>query len=269
MKGPPAYMYADGFFLMGDWAPIIEPSDFPNLRLGHQVFSHFSHDPKDPVNRGLERWDQGGLVSNLYDTHLFTCSYDRSSFCEEKYNQVAKKTAIHAALHHPGALFRLAWVSWTQYFDREELNQDLARDEGFLQDQFYWPNFRKDLQQLLHLYRTELNTMSLTKQWHRAAWPWYMFLILLPVFVSIAFAAMPTCRRAQVVVLLSAVWIFTLQAVVLIERPTPRYLTASAWLSFLLLGYFAEVASVQFEGWRNARSTKNAPYFTAMGSNSA
>jgi hypothetical protein len=121
-NGPPGYIQTDGLVLMSDMAPIVNAADFPDPEMGKRVLAKVTIDLKDPKMRMGQHFSPGGLVDVLVrDTSPKLRLVD--------VNQLARRIAISAMVHHPMDLARLVWTTVLLYFDRATLRAALRYDE--------------------------------------------------------------------------------------------------------------------------------------------
>ncbi len=222
---PAEYLSRDGFFLAADMAPIIKPIDFPVADKRAQVFGSLRFQLSDPDTRRVQRWVEGGICQAILH------SADNN---EDAANRLAKKTALRAVKRNPLGLLKLgAWTYW-EFFRYDQLKWALELNQGQFVDPV--PNDVQFIRNRFGIDTSHRKFNSLTKQWENIAAPWCWFLVILPPIYCVYMATQ--WRRALAVEVVCAICslIFLLTAVVPTEFPNPRYLTALAWLSFVMIG---------------------------------
>lgn len=220
----PEYFYMDGFILLSDVAPIITADDFPSAIPGSQILTGAGATLRDPIYREAQLFAPNGL-----------CSVIRRIVPDEyQANKLAKNIALHAIATHPLSFARLAIHTWAEYFHVSLLRAFLNLDEGGLRatDE----PFREEIRASLG---TDLSAQSSTGpvwRWHRAAIPWYWFLVLFPL--GIPFLVLRERGRIDAPAALIYAYLMVLfaQTLCFSTHAIPRYLMASGWLSFLLFG---------------------------------
>ena len=238
-KREPAILYENGAFLLSDFAPIIEPEDFPNVPQREAIFRNQKFDRHDLLNRPFEHFVDGGLWAMI-----------RKEFPDPKQaNEVASRAALHALGRQPLGAARLALHTFVLYFDAKRLHEWLLVDEGTVGE--LDKNSRSVLQNIYHVSNPKTYQPSLTKSWHLAAEPWYWIVLgglcLSPVLI---FLCRPSERPSVALCIVTAL-IFLEGATLTVDRPTPRFLTTDAWLALLLFGFSTELVI------RSARNRQN------------
>jgi hypothetical protein len=232
-KHPPAYSYNDGVFLLCFWAPIVQPGDFPIPEWRSAVFKDLHYDLHNPTFRNIQCYAPDGLLGRMSDTTTRKLGYSDSRFV----NKLAKKTALRAVKRDPIGLLKLSAHTYAEFFDTPYLQSTAEIDEGFHNPGP--PEFRRELLTNFREQYDGEHLDTLTLRWHMAAIHWYQFLMLVPfLFTLLAFFAVRE-YTPQWIYFGVAIWGFTAQSIVVTVQPTVRYLTAAAWLSFLILGAVA------------------------------
>jgi hypothetical protein len=229
-KRPPAYTYNEGVFLLCFWAPLVHPGDFPIPEWRSAVFSNLHYDLRNPAFRNIQCFAPDGLLGRISDATTLRLGHSDGVFV----NKLAKKTALRAVKHNPIGLLKLSAHTYAEFFDTSYLQSTAEIDEGL-----HNPGTPELHQELLTNFREHYDGQhldSLTLRWHFAAIHWYQFLMLVPfLFTLMAFFAVRE-YTTQWIYFGVAIWGFTAQSTVVTVQPTVRYLTAAAWLSFLILG---------------------------------
>jgi len=224
---PPAYSYDSGYFAMGYVVPILEPEDFPDVNLGSRVFGDLNFSVKDRRVRASHRWMEGGAVSRLQKLEP-----DRI-----KAEAIARRAALHAVIHKPLAFLHLGWQTFTDYFDPSYLRSSMKADLGNrrLEDGFH--NLIKTRFHYSLDTSSALDLKTPTGRYFLNSERWIQFLLFVPLFwglLSVYTSDTDQRRKILLMGLISLTFIGV--ALLLVERPTPRYLHGSAWLFFLMAG---------------------------------
>jgi hypothetical protein len=210
--------------LLADFAPLVEPGDFPIAARRAELFSRLTIDRHDLTTRPVQHYMPGGLARSI-----------EMMFPNEKQaNDLETATALHALFRTPVGALTLAFKTFCMYFDPNVLRRTLEGDEGTFQQMS--ENTRNWLQNVYSVSNPKDFQPSLTKSWHMAAWPWYP--AVLCVLCASPLMFLVSKRRDWPLLLLCVVTSLILLegAVLTVDRPTPRFLTADAWLVLLLLG---------------------------------
>lgn len=225
-KKPPAYQYQGGIFLLSNWSPIVKPIDFSRSELTPLVFANLKFDLHDRHNRDSQHWRPGGIIDNLNKAIPDNLEAD----------SIAKATAMNALRRDPFALVLLSIKTFGDYFNLDWLQGSMKNDSGN----------RSLPEGLLDVLRNNFNlsaeqlpfTRTFTKYYYFKCWPWYLFLLFLPVLCIVnLFLCSASVNKYVLVLLLVSVEIVAV-AVALVEGPTVRYLHPAAWLAFWVLGSF-------------------------------
>lgn len=225
---PHAYQYQDGIFLLSFWGPIVEPIDFPRHDLRDAVFNNLRFNLKDRHQRSANRWQEGGIISNL----------NRAIPDMVEANEVAKITALNALKRDPIGIFKLAASSFVDYWNLNLLQASLSNSRGEMQLPEY---FLELLHKNFNLWANDLPFLkTFTNKYYYFAWPWYLFLLFTPLFglIALFMRYKAGCLNEFFVFLCSI--ILVLMASILIEGPTIRYLHSLGWLVFLFIGPFLQ-----------------------------
>ncbi|MDQ2711005.1 MAG: hypothetical protein M3Y24_02020 [Acidobacteriota bacterium] len=243
MRGHPAYFYRDGLFLISDFAPLIQPVDYPIANERAELFRPSPVPLPDPKARDAQRWYPEGICDRI----IRACRGD-----EQCADDLARKTAIHALRRNPLAAVQLGLQTAALYFDGPYFLSTLITDEGYdidlsqSQAAIYRQSLDVDFTSSVARFR---KSPPLTERWHRALYLWYCFLLVLPLLFP-AYLILQR-RRALPVHWLCALFLllFLEGAVLTVTRPTARFLTTMSWLSFIVLG---SCVSPQLSDWRAA-----------------
>jgi hypothetical protein len=229
-QGPPALQYCSGFFLLADWAPVVEPQDFPKAEARDAIFGTLQFDLKDRKTRADQRWHKGGLVRNI-----------RNAFPNlGESEHLARMTANHAFRRNPRGVTRLALATFMDYFDRPYLKECMLGDRGVhAPDAVLMANLRKYFN-WHHAPEPGTAIRTLTGSIFFRARPWFCSLLFLPVLGLVTLAACRPANRPAVFMILlsSAVIVGTVSA--LAEKPIVRYLHPLAWTFFLFAGILVD-----------------------------
>ncbi len=228
----PEYFYTDGFILLADVAPLVTAADFPDGVPGRKVLREVEPSLTDPELREAQIFAPNGLRETI-----------RRMVVDDEYqaNRLAKRIALSAIRNHPLSLARLAIHTWTEFFDIPQLQAFLLLDEGGIRatDQA----FREEIRQSLGTDLAAPSGNNLIRIWHRAAIPWYWFVLAMPL--GIPFLLLGFRRRIDAPVALIGCYsmIFFAQNILFVTHAIPRYLMGPAWLTFLWFGAFLSLIS--------------------------
>ncbi len=227
--GRPAYNYAEGLFALASFAPIVQKVDFSDPLLAEKVFKEITYPLTDLNLREAHRWLEAGLVPSLV----------RNTGGERKANRIARNVVISAMIRDPGGAIGIGIRTLSLYFDQASLMAGLKYDLG--PDRFPIPELN-GLAPYIDSLGAEVVGPSPARWWHVRAWPWYMFLMLCPLWAIVLFFATPPELRAH------AVLIFALASGLLLTGPflatmaVVRYLHPLSWLTLLTIALLLQAA---------------------------
>ena len=223
----PALFYHDGAFLVAAFSPLIEPEDFPVTYKRAAIFGNLRYDPHDISTRPAQHFLDGGLWPNI-----------RKEFPDEKQaNDLAAATAFHALVRQPAGIARLSLQTFLLYFDSTSLQGWVLADESA--DDSMSPDIRGWLQNIYGVSNPREYQISPTKQWHLLALPWYWVILCSLALSPLVFFVCPKTGRPLLILCTSTALLFLQTATLVVDRPTPRFLTSAAWLVLLLFGLAA------------------------------
>jgi hypothetical protein len=243
---PPAYLYADGPLLLGDWAPIVQPIDVPDPALRKKIFDALTVPLKPRAARDAHHFAPGGLRSTV---EAATRKWD-GSVDVVRSNNLAKEIAIRAAERDPLGLIELSAQTFADYFNTSYFLSSIELDEGAHHQ--VSKQFSDEIWKRFHARYQQLNPGSLTQRWHHAAVPWYLFLLFVPlIFTCLAIVAQ-RLYAPQYIFLGIMAWAVVLQAAALSAGPIERYLVPLAWLVFPMMGAVATSCARRWSAGRPA-----------------
>jgi hypothetical protein len=217
----PAYLYADGFFLLSDVAPIVKETDLPPGALGQKIFRSVTIPLDQPIYREAQLFSPGGLA----------WAFGNQIPDEYTANDMARTTALRAMEHHPRAFLALAVQTWADYFNSPFLAIWLKQDEGGLRP----PDgaFGAEMRKVFGIDPGPRGVNGPVWRWHRLAIPWCWLLVTLPLVLPAFLPAVNRPIRPVVAYLHFFLLLMFLPAVVVTQHAEPRYLIPVAWLTFL------------------------------------
>jgi hypothetical protein len=225
-KKPPAYAYDGGFFVLSFILPIVEPNDFPSETLGNHVLNNLGFSQSDRRLRTVHRWLQGGVISQLRKLEPD----------DVKADEIARQTVINAIIRRPFALIQLGWDTFIDYFDRDYLNACIKIDVG---DRKLEPKFQKLISKHFNYPEdrsSALDLKTISGRYFLHASLWFQCLLFLPIWVFIFLYSRDNVEISKVILLFLISALSVGVAIVLVERPTVRFLHISSWLFFLVAG---------------------------------
>jgi len=225
LNKPPAYTYREGVLLAADFAPLIQPIDFPIASERQAIFDKLKFALANPDERRAHRWMKGGLCDVINRS-----TGDK----EEEANRLEHDTAIHAIERDPLGVLRLAWFTYAEFFDYSTLKWNLQLEEGRYVDP--QPREAQAIKDVFGIDVTKRRFISVTKRWEERSAFWCWLLLILPLLYPLSLAwQWRRVRSPDIITALCGLMLLA-DAVVPVEYPNPRYLTPLAWLAFLMIG---------------------------------
>jgi len=223
----PEYLYADGFILVSEVSPILQLSDFPPDLPGRRILARVGPSLRNPMDREGQIFSPNGLTWVLR----------REIPDEYRANQMARRIALHAILAHPGALLELAFSTWEEFFNSYLFQGALAYDEGGLRNGE--ENFRAEILKSLGTDLGAQSSRDPIARWHRAAIPWYWFLVTAPFAVPLVFLIAWRRMDAAAALVHGYLLLLSAQVILLSTHSEPRYLMSVAWLTLISIGWLS------------------------------
>lgn len=231
---PPSYQYADGFFLLSAFTPLLQATDFPNPQLGEQLTKGL--ELTSLSMRDAHRWQEDMLTQRLV------------SETEDKYeaNRIALATAHNILLRDPLGVLSLGLRTWTEFFDLDNVRARATWDRGFPLPSDFLEITRKHFA----LYADDLvslETLSGTL-WRNATY-WYLFLAALPLFLLLWFP-FRFVRESRILALWIIVCGLLAAATIPVTLSSIRYLHPLGWLAIVILTILIQHTTTSFHGTR-------------------
>jgi hypothetical protein len=218
-KLPPGYQYANGFFLAGSWAPVIEPEDATDPR-AREVVEALLAGGRYPL-RNLEAradqiWQPGGLKSELI-----------RAFGGDRYsaNQAAQRMCMGALRRDPLSVARIVAFNYTYFWRRLSTVQSrLLIDQGGMEGPD--PPFLDRLRNGFNLDPGWSHAaMSPSKRYHRLGVLWYCVLAVSPLISLLGiFASAGEARRGALLLFITNGLLLLIPSVVLVGAGVVRSL---------------------------------------------
>jgi hypothetical protein len=224
--------------LIADFAPLVAKKDFPADSHRDATFKRVTIDTSNPGLRVAQHFSDGGLW------HAIQAEYPDPA----QANKVALKTVEHALLRNPFGAVWLGARTYAAYFNKQEMHSDLLTDEGAGGQ--LSSGVRGWLTNRYGLKDPRSYELTLTKRWHQAASEWYWLVLVALVLSPGLLLIVESDRFVSTLVIVITALIFLAGVTLLVERPTPRYLTTPAWLALLMFGLAADGL---IDRWRGRR----------------
>src|SRR5688572_12966107 len=222
---PPAYTYADGFFLISNVSPLVTAADTDNPELAAVLAQPLAHatSPETLNSRNSEMFDDNGLVGRIR----------RVLKDEYRANLEAKRIAYRTILRDPVGFARLAFLTHQKYYSKSYMKGILEIEAGFR-------DLGPDELKLLSHYHLDANGLpfmkTLTREYYFGMWPYYVLLANAPLVAGAGLLAARKDTRSMMafVFVITAVHLTVIQ--VASVEPSTRHLHPAALPLALSLG---------------------------------
>jgi hypothetical protein len=228
-KLPPAYTYADGFFLLSNVSPLVKPGDTDNAVIAEIL--------RQPMMWGTRPWEWNARNAEMFSPGGLVPKIKKAFNDDYRANAESRRIARKVILRDPVGFFGLAFDSYQKFFSKPYMLQTMKFEAGMAGS---GPDELR-LFAVFHLDATELAEHdTVTRKYYLASWPYYILLIHTPlVLLGSLFVAKSESRKFLWFLLI----IGTLHVVVvqtLGVEPSPRHNHAVVILLALGVGVFAE-----------------------------
>jgi len=242
-KAPPAYQYADGFFLFAAWAPLIRVEDFDDPALGELLIGKSACKQVDRFAREAQRWYPGCMVDLL----------QKQMPDQIKSNSLARSVAMRAFRRDPLAGISLAASTWSDYFDRRVLMTALRYDRGERPLGSATVTLLKQKLSIADAAKLPLLT-TVSNRWYLASSQWIMVLALLPFFMLGTALFVAQSLRAQIVFLFLVSGLMLGAVTLGATMVVPRYLHPFGWLIAIPIALVTtSLGSAALAWWKRRR----------------
>jgi hypothetical protein len=225
---PPAYTYADGFFLLANTSPLVTAADADDPELV-SVLSRplvYGNALQQYNSRNAEMFADDGLVERI------------KGVLKDDYraNIEAKRIAFRVIFRDPLGFTRLAFQTYLKFYCRDYMSEILRDEEGMME---MGPDELK-LVSHYHLDAQGLPLMkTLTRQYHFAAWPLYILLVHTPLVLLLCIIVAPEETRRLLLFLLVIATVQVGAVQMLGVEPSPRHLHFASVALAIALGVLA------------------------------
>jgi hypothetical protein len=181
MKYPPAYTYADGFFLLANVSPLVSPADTDDPRVAAVLAQPLAYvSSSDRIgSRNAETFLEQGLVVRL------------QAALKDFYsaNAEAKRVALRAIRRDPMGFLSLAFETYRLFFSETTMVAIVSAESGVRE-------FAPEEERILNHYHLDARGLpfmkTVTRQYYMASWRYYWLLTPAPFALL---ACVPFARK--------------------------------------------------------------------------
>ena len=224
---PPAYSYADGFFLIANVSPLVTPNDTDDMALRPVLAQQlkYAKDPNAMNARNAEMFAEGGLVPRIKDALKD----------EYRANVESRQIARRVILHSPIEFLGLAFQTYAKFFSKPYMTIVLRDESGISPID---PGVLVMLTQY-HLDMQDLSTFkTVTRKFYLNSWPLYILLVNTPLVMLLCVITAGKPRSLLWFLLLIAA-VHTASVQIAGVEPSPRHLHAVTVMLAIAAGVLA------------------------------
>ncbi len=233
---PGGYNSIGSLFLLAAWSPLVLAKDFPDPAMGREILAKVPR-LKDRIGRSGQMFQDGGLIKLLVGT----------SGGWQSANQIAQKVVRSIARRDGFGVLRLGGQTYLDFWDSNVMEPEIRDGAGDREIDNGLINIFRDV------YHEDVSNhyqmVTPSKVWYVNARPWYLFILVTPVFLAMAYLLGGQRRNAVLLLFLANM---TALAVITIPVTLPgvRYLHPLAWLTILAV----MVLVAEWVRWRAGRA---------------
>ena len=215
---PPAYSYADGYFLISNTSPLVTAADSDNPDVAAVLAAPLAYasKPEQMNSRNSEMFDEGGLVARL-----------RKAFKGDNYhaNAEAKRVALRVIRRDPVGFLRLALMTHLRFYSKPYMEEILKEEAGVR-------GLSPDDLKLLRHYHLDAEDLpfkrNITREYYFAIWPYCMLLINTPVILIASLFLSGKDERTALIFLFLVISVHSTVLQVMSVEPSIRHHHATA-----------------------------------------
>lgn len=239
----PGYLYTTGIYLIATWAPALEPADATDPKLAELIRKGAEFNIKDMSFRNAQHHVPGYLVQRWHELEPNPV----------RANQIAKQTALRALGRNPVEIMRIAGKTFLGYWDIPSIRSYAKYDLGhvnpsgevlaLLAQKFQWAT-----------PKNIVDASSLLKRYFLSAWPYYLVVVLSPLWAAILIGFASEKKYAVLLFFHSSIMLTT--TLLFAVAPSVRYLHP---LSLVTLVTIAGCVRGAMEHRQRAKAEQTTP----------
>ena len=220
-KRESAYLHDSGAHLVSVWAPVLEPSDATDSRLGELIANGHQFKIHDLTLRNAQHFGEDFLIDR----------WRKIEKKRRKSDRIAKETAMNALRRRPLQIVGLAMKTYMGYWGIASIQSYAREDLGYgalteEQVKVLAEKFRFITVKLL-----PAQPFSLLQRYFLAGWPYYFIVVVSPL--TCALATWVSRQRAFALLLFVHVSILMVVVTALSPQACIRYLQPVSLLTLL------------------------------------
>jgi hypothetical protein len=225
----PGYLYSSGILLLATWAPALDPADATDPRLAELIAKGEEFQIKDLGLRNSQYFMPGYLIQRWLELEPDAV----------KAGQVAKGTALRALIRNPLEIIAIAGKTFCSYWDIPFIKYCAHIDLGHVnlsadQVTLLAQKFHQDLPQDI------IAVTSPLKSYFLAAWPYYLVVVLAPLWSGILVFVLSEKKQALLLFFHSSALVGT--TLLFAVAPSIRYLQPVSFLTLIMAAAYVRAA---------------------------
>jgi hypothetical protein len=252
----PKYLYVTGIDLLTFWAPVLQPSDAADPRLGELIRNGGEFKINDIHYRVPQLHLKGFLIDRLRQIEPDRARQDR----------LARQTALHALRRDPLAILNLAWQTYADFWRigvRNWAELEVPSKGSFSEKEIAELGLVNRFHQVVTLVGVP-QPITFTG-WYYLVMSWYYYVLLLSPAILAVVILLSRRKSPEITFLVLNMVVLFISILVFAGRPEIRYLHP---ISILTLLTFAAAAGLFLERNHDPRRKLPASSLCARSSSS-
>ena len=220
-KRESAYLHDSGAHLVSVWAPVLEPSDATDSRLGELIANGHQFKIHDLTLRNAQHFGEGFLIDRWRKIEK-----DR-----RKSDRIAKETAMNALRRRPLQIVGLAMKTYMGYWGIASIQSYAREDLGYGELTEEQVKVLAEKFRFITVKLLPAQPFSLLQRYFLGGWPYYFIVVVSPL--TCALATWVSRQRAFALLLFIHVSILMVVVTALSPQACIRYLQPVSLLTLL------------------------------------
>jgi len=220
-KRESAYLHDSGAHLVSVWAPVLEPSDATDSRLGELIANGHQFKIHDLTLRNAQHFGEDFLIDR----------WRKIEKKRRKSDRIAKETAMNALRRRPLQIVGLAMKTYMGYWDIASIQSYAREDLGYGELTEEQVKVLAEKFRFMTVKLLPAQPFSLLQRYFLAGWPYYFIVVVSPL--TCALATWVSRQRAFALLLFIHVSILMVVVTALSPQACIRYLQPVSLLTLL------------------------------------
>ena len=220
-KRESAYLHDSGAHLVSVWAPVLEPSDATDSRLGELIANGHQFKIHDLTLRNAQHFGEDFLIDR----------WRKIEKKRRKSDRIAKETAMNALRRRPLQIVGLAMKTYMGYWGIASIQSYAREDLGYGELTEEQVKVLAEKFRFITVKLLPAQPFSLLQRYFLAGWPYYFIVVVSPL--TCALATWVSRQRAFALLLFIHVSILMVVVTALSPQACIRYLQPVSLLTLL------------------------------------